>query len=232
MGKYITIDEILGELKDHPMLEDLTPERVMSYAVNFARRWGTNILFEEKIETIKAEDYRVVLPCDFYELITLRDHNSKINYRYSTDIYHIRPEEFKNWNWDRVNHELLTYKVNGNILFLSTKDNEVDVVYQAIATDSNGFPLILDDAIYIKTLCDYIKKERFTILFDLGKIQISVLQNAQQEYEASAYVLRNHFALPSPDQLESCANLLNNMIIHRGHQRGFKHTSEFNKSKF
>ena len=36
--KYITVEELLGELKDHPMLEDLTLERVITYAIQFCKK--------------------------------------------------------------------------------------------------------------------------------------------------------------------------------------------------
>jgi len=130
-NKYITIQELLGELKDHPMLEDLTLERVISYSMSFCRKWGANVLFDEKSITVKADNYRVLLPCDFYELIAVRDHESQISYRASTDVFHYTPDEVYITKTTLVNHETLTYKINGNILFLSTKDNEVDIVYQA-----------------------------------------------------------------------------------------------------
>ena len=230
-NKYITVNELLGELKDHPMLEDLTLERVITYAVEFCRKWGTNVLFDEKTITLKAEDYRVVLPCDFYELVGVRDHCSQINYRYSTDVFHYMPDEVYKTKFTMVNHEMLTYKLNGNVIFLSTKDNEVDVAYQAIASDDNGYPLIYDDATYIQALKDYIKLKRYEVLFDTGRIAQAVLQNTQQQYGFSARVLRNHMAMITPDKAESIANILNNMIIHRGQYRGYKHIGENNPTK-
>lgn len=230
-NKYITVQELLGELKDHPMLEDLTLERVIAYSIEFCRKWGINILFEEKKATLKAEDFRVVLPCDFYELIGIRDHKSQVNYRYSNDVFHYMPDEIYKTQYTYVNHEMLTYKLTGNVVFLSTKDNEVDIVYQAIATDENGYPLIYDDATYIQALKDYIKLKRFEVLYDVGKIEQARLQNAQQQYGFSARVLRNHVAMISPDETESIANILNNMIIHRGQYRGYKHIGENNPTK-
>lgn len=230
-NKYITVQELLGELTDHPMLRDLTLERVIAYSVEFCRKWGTNVLFEEKIVTLKADEYRVVLPCDFYELVGIRDHCSQINYRHSNDVFHYMPDEAYKTKITLVNHEMLTYKLNGNVIFLSTKDNEVDVVYQAIASDDEGYPLIYDDATYIQALKDYIKKQRFIILCDLGKIDKDTRENAKQEYAFSAKVLRNHMAMITPDKVESMANILNNMIIHRGQYRGYKHIGENNPTK-
>lgn len=230
-NKYITVQELLGDLKDHPMLEDLTLERVISYTIDFCRKWGINTLFEERLITLPVEEYRVVLPCDFYELIAVRDNKTGINYRYSTDVFHYAPDEDQLRHLSLINHDRLTYKLNGNVLFLSTRDNTVDVVYQAIASDANGYPLIYDDATYIQALKDYIKLQRFTILFDTGKIQAGVLQNTQQQYAFSAKVLRNSTAMISPDKAQSLANQLNNMIIHRGHSTGYKYISNNNPTK-
>lgn len=233
-NKYITVNELLGELTDHPMLEDLTLERVISYSIEFCRKWGINVLFDEKIITLTADNFRVLLPCDFYELIAIRDHDSQLNYRYSTDVFHnIHSEEIviDKDSFAKVNNELLTYKRNGNVLFLSTKNNDVDIVYQAIAVDNNGYPLIYDDATYIQALKNYIKMKRFEILFDTSKIQAGIFQNAQQQYAFSAKVLRSHMALISPDQAQSMANILNNMIIHRDHYRGYKNISNNNPTK-
>jgi len=41
--------------------------------------------------------------------------------------------------------------------------------------DEEGLPMIPDNPIFLKTLELYIKKEYFTILFDMGKISPAVL---------------------------------------------------------
>ena len=56
---------------------------------------------------------------------------------------------------------------------------------------------------FLKTLEAYIKREVFTILFDMGKIQAPVLQNAQQQYAWLAGTLQSEFTIPSISEMES-----------------------------
>jgi hypothetical protein len=48
--------------------------------------------------------------------------------------------------------------------------------------DEDGFPLIPDNQSFKKALEYYIKREYFTILFDIGVITAPVLTNAEQRY--------------------------------------------------
>ena len=48
-----------------------------------------------------------------------------------------------------------------------------------------------------KALEAYIKKESFTVLFDMGKIQPQVLQHAEQQYAWLAGQLQAEFSIPS-----------------------------------
>jgi len=71
------------------------------------------------------------------------------------------------------------YKLQGNCIFTSIKEGTIEIAYRAIAVDEEGYPLIPDNAAFIRALELYIKKQTFTILFDLQKINANVYQNVQ-----------------------------------------------------
>ena len=100
----------------------------------------------------------------------------------------------------------LTFKTQGNILYTSFKTGDVYIAYKAIPVDECGYPLLIDNSIFLKTLESYIKKEVFTILFDMGKISGAVLQNAQQQYAWLAGQLQSEFTIPSISEMESIKN--------------------------
>jgi hypothetical protein len=52
----------------------------------------------------------------------------------------------------------LTYKIQGNFIYTSFEEGEIEVSYQAIATDEQGFPLIPDNSSFTRALELYIKK--------------------------------------------------------------------------
>ena len=89
--------------------------------------------------------------------------------------------------------------------------------------DEEGLPMLPDNPIFLKALELYIKKEWFTILFDLGKIQPAVLNNTQQEYAFKAGQCNSEFTTPSPSEMESISGILNQMIPRVNEfRKGFK----------
>lgn len=202
MTGYISIKQILDDILHHPLLKDVTPERAVNYAIHFIQLVGMPNAFLEKTAVIKIDNYRGELPCDFYEIIQVRDKNKRV-FRYATDSFHMS----KNTKY----HDL-TYKLQGSCIFTSIKEGDIEVAYRAIAIDDEGYPLIPDNVSFIQALEAYIKKQHFTILFDQGKIQAGVLQNTQQEYAWYVGQCQNALIRPSLDQMQSITNMLNTLI--------------------
>lgn len=225
MTDYISIKVILDDLLHHPLLQDLKLERAVAYAVEFIRIVGMPPMFIEKTEDIEIEEWRGELPCDFYKMIQVRLKGVKApcsdNYersgrvfRYSTDSFHMSD--------DKTSHYELTYKLQNRVIFTSIKEGTIEIAYQAIAVDKDGYPLIPENSAFIRALELYIKKQCFTILFDLGKIAQPVLQNVQQEYAWAVGQAQSDIIKPSMDEMEALTNSLNTLLprVHE-HSRGF-----------
>ena len=212
----------------HPLLRDVPFETILEYTLDFIQIVGCPSLFEEKTTVIKIEDWRGVLPCDYVSMIQVRtakkvdgiepDHRSHISYRYSTDSFHMSNEkpDVGRYGTD------LTYKIQGYVIYTSTKDTDIEIAYNAIATDDEGYPLLPDNPSFLRALEAYIKKQQFTILFDLGKLQPAILQNAQQEYAFYVGQCQTDMIMPSIDQMESLTNLWTSLIARANeHSKGF-----------
>jgi hypothetical protein len=220
---YISIREILDNILDNPLLKDISLERVVNYAQRFIRRIGMPKEFIEKTEIINIEDWRGQLPCDYYQMIQVRSAYTKntinehpIYYRYSTDNFHMsnhKTNEFKD----------PTYKIQGKIIFTSTKETPIEIAYRAIKVDEEGYPMIPDNSTFAEALEAYIKVKVYTNLFDQNKINNAVLQNAQQEYCWAVGAAQTELVMPSIDEMESLANLWNQILIRTTeHKHGFK----------
>lgn len=215
MVDYISIRQVLDDLLDHPMLQDLSFERAVNYAVHFIQIIGVPNIFEEKTSVIKIKDYRGLLPCDFYSMIQVRaagKNNSRV-YRYSNDSFHHSYEKDSN-NYD------LTYKIQNTVIFTSNKDGDIEIAYHAIKTDEEGYPLIPKNSSFIQALELYIKKKVFTVLFDQGKLNSAILQNTQQEYAWYVAQARSDMLIPSISEMESIKNSWCTLL---------QRTTEFNK---
>ena len=206
-----SIKIVLDKALRHPLMQDLSLETAVDYAVDFLRIVGVPSMFSEKVIYLKVDNYRAKLPCDYYKVIQVRPKGRPALIA-STDSF------FMGGRYRDNN----TYKIQGNIIYTSLEDDTLELAYLAIDTDKDGYPLIPDNSSFTRALELYIKKQWFTILFDLGKITPAVLQNTQQEYAWAVGDCMTEFNRLSIDEMEAFSNSWRTMIL-RDHQ----HSSGF-----
>ena len=215
--QYINIRRVLDELHRHPLLSDLTLEQIVSYVVSFIGIFGMPKLYQDKDEVLHIEDFRAKLPCDLISINQIKECETGVCLRSMTDNFMPR-EHYDRSAGCKIPQEL-SFKTQGQVLYVSFKTGDVSVSYKAIPVDKDGFPLLIDNTVFLKALEAYIKREAFTILFDMGKIAPAVLQNAQQSYAWLAGQLQSEFTIPSQSEMESISRMWNTLI---------QRTSEFN----
>ena len=207
---YTNIRVILDKVLRHPLLQDITLETAIDYTIDFMRIVGVPSMFTEKVTTITVDKYRALLPEDYYQMNQVSKGDSVLTY--SLDSFH-----FSNTSCNTY-----TYKIQGNVIYTSFEKGELEISYQAIAVDEQGFPLIPDNSSFTRALELYIKKQWFTILFDLGKLQPAILQNTQQEYAWAVGDCASEFNRLSLDKAESFYNTWKTLVL-----RDNKHTYGF-----
>lgn len=216
-NSYTNIRLILDKILRHPLLQDVTLEQAIDYTIDFMRIVGSPQIFEDKIINIDIENYKGILPEDFYEVIQIRNiinGKASISFRYTTDNFHLSDNKSDNIN--------LTYKIQNNIIHTSIKDGTIELSYKAILVDDEGFPLIPDNSNFTRALELYIKKQVFTILFDLGKISPNSYNNVLQEYAWAVGSCESEFQRLTIDKAESFFNSWRTLLIRdTEHKSGF-----------
>ena len=216
-NNYISIKTIVDKVLRHPLMAGISFEAIIDYTVDFMRIVGCYGFFEEKVVEIPIELHKGLLPDDFYEVNQIRLKGSTENeispvFTYATNNFHLAQDEPCD----------LTYKLQGNYIFTSIKEGTVELSYQAILVDDEGYPMIPDNSKFTRALRAYIKYQWFTILFDMGKIQPAIFQNVQQEYAWAVGACESEFQHLTLDKAESFFKSWRNMIpsLHR-HSTGF-----------
>ena len=237
--KYTNIRRILDEVLDHPMLRDVTLEQVVRHTVRFMELHGYPKLYQDKLENVEIHDYRGVLPCDLVSIVQVKDLKTGLCLRSMSGSFE-GVEGFEKWedkdyrgnsNYsDYRNYRLLvegSFKTQGRVIYTSFPEGEVLIAYKAVPVDDDGFPMLIDNEVFLAALEAYIKKKVFTVKFDTGKIPAAVLQNAQQEYALLARQLMNEFTMPSISEMQSITNMWNTLIPKvREFDKGFRHLGE------
>ena len=201
---YINIREALSRVLRHPLLQDVTLEQAVQYTIDFIGIFGMPKLYQDKEEVLHIEDFRAKLPCDLISINQIKECKTGVCLRSMTDSF--MPREHYDRSADYKIPQELSFKTQGQLLYVSFKTGDVSVSYKAIPVDKDGFPLLIDNPVFLKALEAYIKREAFTILFDMGKIAPAVLQNTQQQYAFLAGQLLSEFTIPSISEMESIKN--------------------------
>lgn len=221
MEKTTTIGAIADRLYRHPLMKGLSFESILAYTVDFIQIVGLPELFEEKTAVLHIENWRASLPCDYVKIIQLRTLPDGAKhfrtYRAATSSFHMSPEHTPAMD--------LTYKIQGDFIYTSNKCGDIEIAYQAFATDNDGYPLIPDNGSFPKALENYIKREWFTVLFDMGRCSQQSLQNAQQQYVWSVGRAVEDLRMLTLDQAESLMNSWKTLIIRdREHESVYANT--------
>lgn len=216
MERYISIKEVLDNLLDNPLLQDLTLERTVQYTVDFIRKVGMPKVYVEKTANLKIKEYRALLPCDFHKMIQVRMFKESYNkvFRSTTDSFHMSQEKTES-------HDL-TYKIQNQVIYTSIKEGIIEIAYEAILIDKDGYPQIPDNSSFREALELYITKKRYKILYDTGKIRGDVYQTICQDYAFAVGQAQTSLIMPTIDEMESITNMWNTLIPRiTEHRMGF-----------
>lgn len=222
MEGYVKIQRIAENLAEHPMLRDISFDRIVNYAQELIAIVGSPKLFLEKTAMVHIENYRGQLPCDFVQMLQVRGKCGE-EYVSTMNNFHDSPNKP-----DFVG--TATYRVQGDIIITSHEHDDIEIAYRAIPIDEDGWPMFPDNAAFIRAIEAYIKMKRFTILFDMGQINQNVYANAKQEYNWCVAQAQTSLIMPTQDEMETITNVWNNWVIRTtSHRNGFatEHNKEY-----
>lgn len=232
--KYTSINMILDELHDHPMLKSVTLEQAVRYALTFIAKHAYPNLYQNKIENVEIENYRAALPCDLISIIQVKDLDTEVCLRAMTNTFipGLVPEDSSRETAEvpelyipprKVYAEEPSFKTQGRIIYTSFPKGTIQISYRALPIDENGYPKIVYNEMFIEALVAYIKVKVFTLKFDRGEIAGNVLQNAKQDYAWASGQLAAEFTIPSVSEAEALSRMSRHLIPKtREFDSGFK----------
>lgn len=202
-NNFVNIREVLARVTSHSMLTNVDLEQVIRYTIDFISIVGCPTFYEDKEASVKIKDYKGILPCDLISIVQVKDKETNICLHSLTDSF--IPTD-KSYRMDP------SFKTQGNIILTSFRTGEVQIAYKAIPVDSSGLPLLIDNPVFLKALELYIRKEKFSDLYDEGKIKEGVMSRAEQQYCWAVAQCEKEFIMPSISELQSIMNMWNTLI--------------------
>jgi hypothetical protein len=223
--QFTSIQRVLDNLKDDENMQNLTLEQVVRHTIRFMEKFGYTKFYEDKQEDIEIHEFRGLLPCDLVSIVQVKDTKNGICMRNMTDNFypevpHIEP--FKH----AIPYEE-AWKTQGRIIYTSFPEGMITIAYKATKVDDDGFPMLIDNEVYLDALEAYITLKVYTAKFRSGKIAAGILQEIQQSYAVAAKLLETEFSTPSVSEMESMTRYFNSLIPRvKEFDRGFKHLGD------
>lgn len=202
-NNFVNIREVLARVTSHPMLKNVDLEQAIRYTVDFISIVGCPIFYLDKEVDIPIEDYRGLMPCDLVSIVQVKDKKTGFCMHSMTDTFNPREYNF---------HTEPIFKTQGNVILTSFRTGEVTISYKALPVDETGIPLLIDNANFLKALELYIKKEKFSDLYDEGKIRDGIMGKAETDYAWAVAQCEKEFVMPSISELQSITNMWNTLI--------------------
>lgn len=209
-AQYTNLRVILNRLLRNPLLSDLTLELVIDYTIDFVQIVGLINNFQEKVVKLEVKNFRTLLPLDYYEVNQIRD---KLGYmRASTSTFHLSDKnDSSDKEFSTLEH---TFFMQNNYIYFNFESGDIELSYQSIATDNEGLPLLPDNTNFLRALESYIKKIRFDILYDLGKISDRVMNKAEQDYAWAVGSLETDVQRLNLSKAQSLFNQYSSLLPH------------------
>jgi hypothetical protein len=237
-ANYKSLGSIMWRVLKNPLASELTYEEAAEYALEFIKLLGAPVAYENKLVVLDLTTYKAELPCDLLYLNGVRyltgpDNNLRsIAMREASDVFHLDPIQFNDVDTTTTTTSItsnseFTYKIQKGIIFTSMCDGCIQLSYQGIATDEDGYPLIPDNEKVMIGMEYYILNRYLEPLWMMGKITDKAFDYIQQKryfYLPSAFTA---LQMPGVDKMETLMNGINRLIINTSaHQNGFKKFGE------
>jgi hypothetical protein len=216
--RYISLKEIINRVyKDGgDIVEDLTEDDVVLDTIELLGIVGVPQLFETKYDTLIVKKYRAALPCDFVDLIALKDCGRPLNA--STDKFDVTDSRTL----------VTTYRIDGDIIKFSKEEGYIQIAYTAVKVDDDGYPMIVNDQTFIRALVSYIIYKRVYSNYINGRLpNENIMERVERNYEFNIAQATNRLTMPSEDELNNIARMMNSFIFRcNARKTGFKNIGD------
>jgi hypothetical protein len=232
-GKYVSIKTILYDIARYPFVEGIQPEDIALYLNNLLALVGSPFAFEKKYKVITITDYRGALPCDLVRIDGTKYIDATAvdvgwrHLKYASNIYH--SDILDNDCPDKTCTSDESYSINNGLIYTSFKDGELNMAYQGIATDEEGFPMIPDSAAFKQALKYYVLLQYAEPARYRGNVPRDVYEDISKQYAWYVGAASNDLNMLSMDKAKSLENgIIRLFQSHDFHSEGW---STFNKKE-
>ena len=205
----VSIKMVADRLMQNPLLKDLNYEFIVDHAMQVLRIIEAPSLYVTRRERINIENYRGLKPIDMMtvEAISKVEGQTQISLVASEDIQ----QEFYGQGIKPSRRDL-TYSLNSKYVSVNFEKGDVDIIYKAIATDEDCYPMVLNNETLLRCVQSYIKYSWFQILYDMDMISERKKNSAEIDYSFNVAQAEINLKMPSIGEMEALVNVVTQFL--------------------
>jgi hypothetical protein len=228
-GNVVSLKRILWNVMNHPLSQGLTYEIAAGHAVEAIRLVGATLAYEKKTTNPKLviNSYKALLPPDIINIRGARafinkddDESKAIALTQATDLYH-SSAECKDENKQSCIGSEATYMTSAGVITTSFPNGYVEIAYERLTQDEDGFPMVPDNQDFLLAVEYYILFRYLAPLYDIGKITDKAFGRIEQQKCWYMGAANSDMMIGNMDHAEAMFNSINRLIINSGAQRNF-----------
>ena len=205
----VSIKMVADRLMQNPLLKDLNYEFIVDHAMQVLRIIEAPSLYVTRKERINIENYRGLKPIDMMtvESISRVEGSRQVALTASEDIQ----QDFYGQGIKPSRRDY-TYSLNSKYVSVNFEEGKIDVIYKAIATDEECYPMVLNNETLLRCVQSYIKYSWFQILYDMDMISERKLNKAEVDYSFNVAQAEVNLKMPSIDEMEALVNVVTQFL--------------------
>lgn len=220
-SKWVSLKIIHDRILRDSIFTGLNTETIVDYFIDFITIVGSPELFDESISVnLPIENYRATLPDNFVEEVQVSI--NKYMSRQSTDTHAGYYQELNDVQINTVQPAPIdtSYKIKGGYIYSSIQTGELILVYKSIkvqdddTADDYGYPMVIDDPVFMLAFQAYVEKNFLAMLFRSNKVSQQVLDRAERDYAWAVGRYETHSKRLTLGAMESISKMFRN-IHHR-----------------
>lgn len=212
-GNLVSIKMIADRLLRNPLMKDINYEFIVDNAIQVLRILDAPSIYANRREQLNIANYRALKPVDMIKVegIARIDGGNLSPMQTTEDISH----EFFGSGKNNPSRGDDTYSLNSKHVTVNFETGKIEIIYKAIATDEECYPLVLDNETLLRCVESYIKYKWFDILNDMEMVSDRKLNKAEIDYCFNVAQADANLKLPSADEMETLTNTIVQLIPNR-----------------
>lgn len=216
-GNYIKIDTILYDIKKYPFTEGLTKREASHSLVKLLGLIGATVPLVKQYKNVQISMHKGAMPKGvvFIHGVSFKGDscdNQGVPMRYASDIYNsvLHSDEAKKLckgeKASVSDKSRGSYNINGMSIDIDKPYGWVEIAYDSIQMDEDGFPMIPDDASFKEAFKYFLLKNAAEPSFYRGDVNQAVFRDIETQYNWYVGQAFSSLTMLTPDQMETMAN--------------------------